>query len=167
MSIVKPLDFTTLKGHTLDRDRALQSQKMYHDGYGMRRATNYYSVGPPLQNASREQQLIRESGPGFRTAFKAHDEVARIARQHAYHPVMSGKERTTLSKNFDITMSSQEREQLKSLERNFRREHSKGRAQWNIFKQDSSTDEPYLANADNNVARIRLPHKELQKKSPL
>ena len=34
--IVKPLDFTALKGHTVDKERAIQSQMRFNNDYIVR-----------------------------------------------------------------------------------------------------------------------------------
>ena len=41
--IVKPLDFTVLKGHTVDKERAIQSQKRFQQNYIVGRGNNYHS----------------------------------------------------------------------------------------------------------------------------
>ena len=56
--VVKPLDFTVLKGHTVDKERAIQSQMRFNNEYIVRKGNNYYSNGPPVQCCGDRKTLI-------------------------------------------------------------------------------------------------------------
>ena len=82
ISIIKPLDFTTLKGHMTDKERAYESQQRYQKNFVVLKGSNYASKGPPPAfTDAKPLHLSKELGPGFRTTFKDHNEVARIREQ--------------------------------------------------------------------------------------
>lgn len=130
VNIVKPLDFSTLRGHTLDKDRAIESQQKYHQDYAVNFGSNYRALGPPGSFLnSRKKSLVKEVGSGFRTELKAHDEGSRIKLIKDNNPVTNER---TISVDSLSSTRLEEIEARKSLARNFRKEATK-RSSWMQF----------------------------------
>jgi len=117
--------------------------------------------------------ISKETGSGFRTTFKAHDEGSRVKQQHAFYPIMSKQEKPkNQSSSFygASSLKSSEREKikisLKKLEKNFRKEQIKGRSSWQVLKPGMTSQDPYIANPNSTAFRDRRHHKELESRSP-
>ena len=144
-NIVEPKEFVVLKGHTVDRERALQSQQRFQKENIVRSGSKYYSTGPPVTCCGeRHLDSLKDLGPGFRTATKAQDEASRVKKRHFDNPVMA---KTPSNSNLNKTDKSEAIEiSLKNLERNFRKESSHpSRTSWKQFKPLNTSDDPYIA----------------------
>ena len=89
LNIVKPNEFTTFKGHVIDHERALQSQKRFQKEYIVQSGSSYFRGSPILNYGGRHLDVVKDCGSGFRTSFKAQDEVSRVLKRHADNPVMA------------------------------------------------------------------------------
>ena len=76
MNIVKPNEFTTFKGHIIDRERALQSQQLFQKGHIVQSGSKYFRGSSNY--GGRHLDVVKDCGAGFRTSFKAQDEVSRV-----------------------------------------------------------------------------------------
>ena len=71
LNIVKPNEFTTFKGHIIDRERALQSQQRFQKGHIVQSGSTYLRGSPILNYGERHLDVVKDCGAGFRTSFKA------------------------------------------------------------------------------------------------
>ena len=70
--IVKPLDFTTLKGHTIDKVRALRTQERFQKDFIVSQGNNFYRK---KDNRDGKGRML---GQDFRTSFKKFDDCSRV-----------------------------------------------------------------------------------------
>ena len=74
-SIRKVKNFSALKGHIKEHDRALQAQIQYKRNYIVRSGSSYGGSGFSLEKSNDRSKDV---GSGFRTTFKQHNDAIRI-----------------------------------------------------------------------------------------
>lgn len=121
-----PPQFTTLKGHTQEKQRAEINALDFNSNYFVSRSSSYVNLGVTNDLGVRRNP-VKEKGKLFMTTYKDHSDAERVANAHRAHPLMSGNVRESLSNN------SKSPSLDRMLELGFRKEaiNSKLRSPWN------------------------------------
>ena len=141
--MVKPLDFTTLKGYVPAKERAIQSQLRFQKDFIVTQGSKFY------RDKDQPQGKAKQLGQDFRTSFKMFDDCNRVHQSQIANPIMSMGTSAAFRSTGGITGSSSAQEaklkMQKKRELGWRKEPINTRefSSWSQTKITNPSKDPY------------------------